>query len=190
MKKGVATTLLLQAITEGMLDSGPYQFAGDKPDWNRVLQGDRMAALLHNRIFSWGPEYLFRQPCENQGCRASVETVVDLNDLVEQTKALPEESVAHASDPQQNPLEVVLPGCEKRVQFRLLRGSDDKALQRLQKQHKDSLSSSYLRFRTVSVEGVEAPNLKTWLRDLGALDASRLRAAFDEADCGTSGGTT
>jgi len=183
-KKGLAVTALLNAITAGVIDSGPYQFteADGKHhlDWAQILQGDRMTVLLKNRIFTWGHDLTFRQPCPN--CRQSVVTDIDLRDLP--VKKLPESSIAHVRDPKTHPLTVTLPHCGKQVSFRLLKGSDDRALQRLQKQHKDTLSSAYLRFRVQEIQDVGQPDLAKWLRNLGGADAAFLRSAFDEADCG------
>lgn len=179
IKKGCAETDLLEAITVRIDEPGPYSF-GEKVDWRRVLQGDRMVALLDNRIFTWGPDYEAREPCPK--CRQPCENDIDLGDLPR--KPLPETSREHAADPEANPFEVVLPTCKTAVQFRLLRGSDERALQKLQKQSKDSLSSSYLRFRVVGIAGVAGNEWKNWLGDLDGDDASFLRAAFDEHDCG------
>ncbi len=184
-RQGLAVTSLLKAITVDVKNSGLYQAREDEGrtliDWDSVLQGDRMAVLLKNRIFTWGEELTFSQPCEN--CRQKVTIDLDLNELP--IKELPESSKAHVGNPEGSPLECVLPGCGKRISFRLLFGKDDKALQKLQKQNKEALSSAYLAFRVKSVEGITGTgNIKTFLRELGGRDASYLRAQFDAADCG------
>jgi len=183
VRKGLSVTSLLQAIVVRVDESGPYTLTGSGDerslDWANVLQGDRMTVLLKNRIFTWGNDLVFRQPCPN--CTLPVETEIDLNEMP--IKPLPEESMPHVLDPKQ-PLYVTLPGCGKRIGFRLLRGRDEKALQKIQKQQKATQSSSYLRYRVVEIEGVEQPNWKKWLSELGGRDASFLRASFDEADCG------
>lgn len=182
-RKGAAVNALLEQITIGVSKTGPYTLRnrGDMEtvDWNDVLQGDRMTVLLKNRIVTWGEEMDFKLPCEN--CAAAITMTVDLNDL--KIKPLPKSSMAHAADPTANPLTVALPGGSV-VSFRLLRGKDDKALQRLKKQHSKSLSSAYLRFRVTAVKDVPSTELKKWLSELGGHDASFLRNAFDEFDCG------
>lgn len=190
-RQGASTTPLLNAITHEVPDPGPYELSppnkkhpdGPWLDWDQVLQGDRMVALLKNRIETWGAEMVFREPCENNpmGC-GPVEIEIDLETLPIQT--LPEGSKSHVLEPDKHPLRVKLPGCERVVSFRLLRGKDDREIARLQKQKASELSSAYLHFRTVDVEGVPQNEWLDWLKDLGAKDASYLRRAFDEADCG------
>lgn len=185
IRKGLSVSSLLKAITLRVDDAGPYHLIGnqgDEPklDWADVLQGDRMTLLLKNRIFTWGSDLVFRQPCPN--CTSPVASPIDLNKIP--VKPLPETSLPHVASPKEVPLYTTLPGCGVRVGFRLLRGRDEKGLQKIQKRQKDQQSSGYLRFRVVDVEGVGQPDWKNWLRNLGGRDASYLRAAFDEADCG------
>lgn len=186
-RKGAAISDLLNAILIRVDDPGLYQLKTDRRtdlpflDWADVLQGDRMTVLLKNRIFTWGADLVFSQPCENRPTVCSpVKLEISLEDLP--IKPLPESSRSHVT--KGDPLFCVLPRCEKKVSFRLLRGADDLKLQKLQKQKADELSSSYLRFRTLDVEGVPANEVASFLRELGGSDASYLRAAFDEADCG------
>jgi len=177
IKRGTAITSLLDAITVRVDDQGPY---GEKFTWADALQGDRVAVMLSNRIFTWGEIYEFRVQCPM--CRQASKASVDLTEL--ELKMLPETSFTHVGSPKENPLSVVLPGCEKRVKFRLLRGRDDKAMQKLAVQNKTSMSSSYIRYRLYDVDGVSSSELRSWIEDLGGRDASILRAAFEEHDCG------
>ena len=176
-RKGVATTELLRAVTVSLEDPGPYDFADDV-DWSKVLQGERHHCLKENRIFTWDEEYWFEESCPK--CRAPGEHPIDLSEA--ETKKLPDSSLDHVS--RGTPLTCVLPGCGKRVAYRLLRGKDERALQKIKKENKRTRSSSYLRLRIEEVEGVEHKDLKRWIRDLGGKDSSFLRAEFEEADCG------
>jgi len=190
IRNGAAVNDLLEAITHKVEETGPYRLREPRKkkgetesylDWNDVLQGDRMTVLLKNRIHTWGPELEFSQPCTN--CpNKKVEIEIDLNDLV--IKPLPEESIPHVLDPGAVSISRVLPGCGVKVSFRLLRGDDEKKLIKLQKQKKDSQSSSYFRFRITEIEGVPQNTWIKWIEDLDADDSAWLRAAFDEADCG------
>jgi len=186
-RKGVAVTELLTAITEGVDDVGLYKLRDrnkkhDEPwlDWATVLQGDRMTILLKNRIYTWGSELTFSQPCPN--CQQNVDTDIDLEEMP--IKALPESSKPHVINPQEAPLFCTLPRCGVRVGFRLLLGSDDRAMEKIQKDKKATLSSAYLRYRITKIEGVNQPDWNPWIRNLGGADAAFLRAAFDEPDCG------
>lgn len=184
-RSGRAITDLLEAITVGVNDPGPYQLtrSGEqgtgKLDWSKVIMGDRMTALLKNRIETWGPEFEIRTPCE--ACRAPVRNWIDLNDL--EIKPLPESSKQHVQIGKDSPIEIELPSGPV-VGVRLLRGKDERQLQKLAKQKKDIMSSAYLRYITVSVEGVPDNKLLAFFQDMSGSDASYLRAAYQEADCG------
>lgn len=178
VRKGAATTNLLKAICEEIEDAGPYQLKGQWVDWGDVLQGDRLVTLLKNKIHTHGPEYDVSPNCP--GCGRLAPNVIDLEEL--KIKPLPEASLTHVES--DAPLLVILPNCEKRVGFRLMRGRDEKALRKLKKQKKGALSSAYFRYRIVSVEGVSQNEWVPWIKDLGGRDSTFLRAAFDEADCG------
>jgi len=185
IRKGLAVSSLLEAVTLRVDDPGPYSMHGKdadtaKIDWTDVLQGDRMVMLLKTRIFTWGEDLVFRQPCPN--CPAHIATEIDLSEL--EIKPLPETSKTHVLNPKENPIFVTLPRAEVKVGFRLLRGKDERQLQKLQKQHKDAQSSAYLRYRIVEIDGVNMADWTAWLRNLGGSDAAFLRAQFDEADCG------
>lgn len=178
VKKGLAITNLLGAITQSVIDPGLYSLT-DKGliDWQSVLQGDILTILLKNRIATWGADANFRTSCQNCPEIASVD--VDLNEFPIQQ--LPESSHPHVS--QNVPIRVrLMSGPE--VSFRLLRGKDERALQKLQKEKGQSLSSAYLRFRVIKIEGVADPEIQAYLRDLDGDEAAYLRAAFDQADCG------
>jgi len=179
IRRGTTNVDLLAAITLKVVDPGHYTpLAGGGVNWAKVVQGDIMTVLLKNRIFTWGESYTMSPSCPE--CRRPAPNDVDLSEL--EPKPLPESSVEHVRDG--TPLECTLPGAQKKVQFRLLRGEDERLIRRIKKDNKDSMSSSYLRARTLGIEGVEPRAWKEWLGKLGGNDASYLRAQFDEQDCG------
>jgi hypothetical protein len=177
-RKGGVGSILLTAVTESVSDPGPYELLGGKVDWKKVLQGDIQTALKENRVETWGPEFTYGCPCPH--CKEPVKTDVDLDEIP--VKKLPESSLKHVMDGE--PLQCVLPKSGKVAKFRLLRGRDEKALEKIEREHDDTKSTSYLRLRTIEVEGVPEPDLFEWLKDASAGDSAYLRAAFDEADCG------
>lgn len=181
LRQGRSGINILNAITTQILDFGPYaESGGGKLNWSQVLQGDSMVILLKSRIETWGPEYLVRVPCDN--CRQPVAHEIDLNDLP--IKDLPESSLAHVTDPQNNPLGCKLPSCGKRVEFKLLRCKDEKNLGKIQRQNKQALSSSLTRYRVTKIEGVKPPDIANFLRNMSGRDLVFLRSAFDDADGG------
>lgn len=183
-RDGLAMTSLLDAITISLDSPGPYRFNGDRPAWREVLQGDTLAVILANRIQTWPDEpYDHKQPCPN--CKEPTTTTVDLEKIP--VRALPESSVAHVSTGV--PLQVALPRSGALVSYRLLRGKDEKDLEKIQKQNEGTRRmSSYLRFRVSAIEvdkkPVDQAALPDFIRKLPAADSSFLRAAFDAADCG------
>ncbi len=72
-KAGGQIDALLVACWEETLDAGPYDFGEKTIDWGRVLQGDRFFALLRLRALTYGPQYAFAVPCQNEACRTRIE---------------------------------------------------------------------------------------------------------------------
>ena len=72
---------LLKNCWEETADAGPYDFGDQNIDWTKVLQGDRFFALLQIRALTYGPEYTFSVPCQNQACRARVDWELNLSEL-------------------------------------------------------------------------------------------------------------
>ena len=152
-KQGGQMDQLLASCWEETLDPGHYDF-GDtaKPDWGKVLQGDRFFALLMIRALTYGPEYAFGVGCQNGACRERIEWEVDLTQLP--VRCLSDES--RAAFLAGNRSETTLPDAGKRVVFRLLTGEDERKLPALQRAAPDRLLSAVLAYRVAEIEGVEA----------------------------------
>ncbi len=179
-KAGGQVDELLSACWEETLDAGPYDFGDKVIDWGQVLQGDRFFALLQIRALTYGPEYAFVVPCQNDGCRARIEWELDLGDLP--CRPLSDESRAAFLDG--NRFETVLPDSDKRVWFRLLTGAEERKLPQFRRGAGDRLLSAMLAFRVVEVEGVEARDRRRFIEDLTMHDADFLVDEFDRVDCG------
>ncbi len=179
-KAGGQVDELLSACWEETLDAGPYDFGGKIIDWGKVLQGDRFFALLQIRALTYGPEYAFAVPCQNDGCRSRIEWELDLGDLP--CRPLSDESRAAFLDG--NRFETVLPDSGKRVWFRLLTGADERKLPQLRRGAGDRLLSAMLAFRVVDVEGVEERERRRFIEDFTMRDADFLVDEFDRVDCG------
>jgi len=182
-KRGNATTLLLAAVAPSLIDPGPYQIESELVPWDKILTGDRMVVLLQNRIETWGEIITLDEKCPK--CRNLISNDFDLSILP--IKALPEESMAHVTHG--TPLTCTLPKIGAIIEYRLLRGADDRGMAKLRKQKQDSLSSAYLRYRTVSITSAAGDEIKpglfdAFLADLGGSDASYLMGQFDASDCG------
>jgi hypothetical protein len=171
---------LLAACWEETLDPGPYTFEGERPDWGKVLQGDRFYTLLRIRCATYGPEYGFTVACADAHCRARIEWELDLRELPIRT--LPETSRAALLAGNRFP--ALLPEANRHVTFRLLLGDDEKRMPSLRRQAGDRLLSASLGFRILDVEGVEPKDRKRFLEDLSMGDAAFLAAEFERVDCG------
>ena len=179
-KAGGQVDELLAACWEETLEAGPYDFGDKVIDWGQVLQGDRFFALLKVRALTYGPQYAFSVPCQNDACRARIEWELDLGELP--CRPLSDESRAAFTGG--NRFETVLPVSGKRGWFRLVTGADERKLPQLRKGAGDRLLSAMLAFRVVEIEGVEARERRKVIEELTMRDADFLVDEFDRVDCG------
>ena len=179
-KAGGQVDELLTACWEETLEAGLYDFGDKVIDWGKVLQGDRFFALLKIRALTYGAQYAFSVPCQNDACRARIEWELDLNELP--CRPLSDESrAAFTAD---NRFETVLPDSGKRVWFRLLTGADERRLPQLRRSAGDKLLSAMLAFRVSEIEGVDARERRKVIEELTMRDADFLVDEFDRVDCG------
>jgi len=177
-----ATTVLLRELTESIEEPGPYGLSEDgNLDWDDVLQGDRTAALLTNRIETWGDEMIAKRKCQSPSCNERIVMEYSLQDL--EIRKLPKTSLPHVSDPDRTPLKTTLPSGAV-VSFRLIRGGDEKKLKKLKKNNRDNLATAFMHYRVVEVAGVEKSKLRAWLANMDGRDDVFLEHAMDEAGCG------
>lgn len=171
---------LLKACWEETLDAGPYDFGEATIDWGKVLQGDRFFALLKIRTLTYGPDYEFSVPCQNDACRARIDWELDLGAIP--VRPLSEES--RAVFVAGNRFEAVLPDCSARVCFKLMTGEDERRISRLRRSDGDRLLSATLAYRLVEAEGVAAKDLRRFVEELSLRDADALLDELDRVDCG------
>lgn len=179
-KAGGQLDELLAACWEDTLEPGPYTFEATKPEWGKVLLGDRFYVLLRIRCATYGPEYSFAVTCSEARCRARIDWEVDLRELPVRT--LSEESRKAFLAGNRFPSR--LPDAGRAVTFRLLVGDDDKRLPHLRRQAADRLLSASLGFRILDIEGVEPKDKRRFVEDLSMRDAAFLAAEFERVDCG------
>ena len=180
VRKGIALTKLLDAITTKLVDPGPYTFDGDKVDWDRVLIGDRLVVFLFNRLATWGPLMDVSVRCPDDRCASLVNVTVDLDKL--EIKKLPDEGYRHLKTGE--PINVKIPSDGTEVGFRLLVGKDERFVQKIQQKAKTSLSSSLLKYRLCDLSAIDVVEQVRWVENLSSRDSAFLRAKFDEYDCG------
>lgn len=179
-QQGMQLNELLAACWLETIDAGPYRFDGTI-NWDDILQGDRFYALLQIRTATYGGDYAFAAACQNEICRRKIEWELNLSDLP--VRVLPEES-KNALTNSFGVLQMVLPDAKRSVQFKLLKGSDERRLMGARQRMSDRMLMSLLSLRVQQIEGVAANELTAFLEDLSLQDANFLIAAFDRADCG------
>ena len=76
-REGLLGNAMLRECWMSTADPGPYELGNDgKPDWDKVLVGDRTYVLTQIRCCMYGPKYSFKVPC--QECREPIQWDVDL----------------------------------------------------------------------------------------------------------------
>lgn len=176
-RQGMLFTTLLQSCCLGMIDPGPYPFENGKVDWLRVLQGDRMFALLRIRATTYGERYAFSLNCGNDACGERFEWKLDLTDL--EVKMLPESSIPAVNG---GVLETVVRG--RRYKFRLPTGKDEIEGQKALKNRRNHMMTAALDMRITDVDGVKPADRTLFLQNLDLGETAEVLAALDEADCG------
>jgi len=179
-KNGEQVDRLLAACWEETLDPGPYDFGEKDIDWNRVLQGDRFFVLLQLRALTYGPDYAFAVPCQNDACRSRIEWELSLHDLPVRLLS-PESRDAFVVG---NKFECILPDSQVKVWFRLLTGADERRLPQVRRNARDRILSAMLAMRLVEIDGVEPRRKRQFIEDLSLRDADFLVDEFDRVDCG------
>jgi len=179
-KRGEQVDRLLAACWEETVDPGPYDFGDKDIDWSMVLQGDRFYALLQLRALTYGPDYAFSVPCQNDTCRSRIDWELSLHDLPVRPLT-PESLTAFTSG---NRFECTLPDAGVKVWFRLFTGAEERRLPQLQKTAGDKLLSAMLALRVVEIDGVDTRKKRLFIEDLTMRDADFLVDEFDRVDCG------
>jgi len=167
------------------LDAGPYNFvdkagAPTKPDWDVVLEGDRLHLLLELRRNTHGDEYEFDLRCEREECGRPIPTMIKLSEL--EREPLGKSGREHVQTGK--PFETVCEG--KTVKYRLLVGRDQKFQAQLTEQSAPQRLISIMARRIVEVEGIgtDFRKIRDWLKDVDANEADALQDEMDAVEGG------
>ena len=179
-KTGQQMEALLNACWLETTDCGPYDFAGDSPQWGKVLQGDAFYCLLQVRALTYGDEYAFSVRCRSPECRQNIDWSLHLSELP--LRHLSESSSAGFT--QGNRLPVILPACGKKAWFKLATGDDERKLAAGRRRDGGGMLAAVLALRVVEVEGIGAIDKAVFLDGLALRDANFLMSQFELADCG------
>lgn len=189
VRTGGAIDVLLGSAFLTVTDPGPYSFlaAGSRPNWERVLQGDHMDALVQIGATTFGDDYEFPVQCEEKRCRKRYDWGILLSDVPRKLLSAESAAIFHAG----NRFEVVAPD-GRRITHKLPTRAEEK----LANKKRDSQQGHYghidsLLVRTIEVEGLteagKPPNIKRMQRyfeELSMRDVLTIYEAMDEQNCG------
>jgi hypothetical protein len=169
LKKGIALERVISSI---IIDK--------KIDPNSLLIGDRNAILIATRVSGYGNEYSTQITCPS--CSETQPYSFDLNDtFVYSGQDLKDTDATRNED---GTFTTVLPRSKIEVTFRLLNGSDERALlqqvESARKSRKDENSvTRQLRQIVVSVNGnEEQANVNYVVENMPSIDARHLRLVY------------
>lgn len=179
---------LISSCTVAVVDPGPYSFLqiGEKPEWKKMLSGDRVGAMLHLRKISYreGDKFtIYDAQCPECGKKTDFEIDIDADifrrDLDEDGAELLREGKA---------IETEIAG--RVVHHSFGTGETDELMQRLMEQYPENPLACGLRAKIVSVSDLDNRDIMKWMLGDGdhdgltAGDVSDLRDAMEEAECG------
>lgn len=142
-------------------------------DPKELLVGDRLALLIHLRVITHGPDFMFRVSCE---CGESFLWKEDLSQL--KIKYL-DPPLPYGED---RIIEIKPPVLGRKVKIRLLKGKDEKRMRGIRAEE-GAMFSGLLRLITVEVEGEKILPAK-FFDDLDADDMDYIMSEWREHDCG------
>lgn len=190
-KQEIATRMIsdkiLSACTisaESMGDVYEGMSVTDDKFWDKALVCDRFSALLAVRIATHGAQYIFKVRCPSDTCSKDFEWEVNLSTL--QRFALPKSSIPYAKD--NEPIREILESGDT-IFFRLLRGSDERAIHALvDKNFRAKITTGISRrLARVIHDGTayeDNYDISKWVRELSVVQSMDLIATMDSHDGG------
>lgn len=158
----VITSLLRSCIVDKSIDP------------EKMLVGDRNAALIGIRITGYGPEYSIKVECP--GCQSEIKKEVDLTQLP--IKQFPADLQIQSG---KNEFSFMLPVSKKNVIFKLLSGEEERELLQLIDRGRkttgaEELVTARLKMQVVEISGErDLQKLALLIRNLPARDSRDLR---------------
>lgn len=195
-KRANVDRVLSQVMTDvatGVVDPGPYDFleVGGKPDWDRMLKGDRLVGMLDVRKLSYRDGHLYdaKLRCPQLACSHKFDWEINLNEDITRIDLTPD-AIQHLKDGK--PFEATI--ADHVVSFTHALGKTEELYNRLCDQYPGRDMACALRCRIVGVEGIQPRDIMDWLDGnngessaydgLTSQDAEDLREAFDEVEGG------
>lgn len=161
-------------------DAGPYTFDGDKPDWGKVLGGDRYYILLKIREATYGSEYTFPFTCEH--CGAKNDFTTDFTNL--EVQPLGNSGLASFLDGQA----LVIEQGSAVITYVLQSGDTELKASKLTSQNKASNIACALASKTTHIKdgdkNVDLVHFPAWYDDLSIKHTIAIAHKMQEHDCG------
>lgn len=173
VKRGIYVDQILNACWTRTLDPGPYP-ESEKPDWSKVLNGDRFAALIQFRALTFGSDYTFKTPCTSCG-----EPITITLDVSKELACKPLSAADRQCFISGNRFTVTFKG--KKIVFRLPIGEDE---QKASRGSVDTMYLATLNSRIYEIEDVPVLEKLQFLEEAPLGDLMELQNMFDEHDCG------
>lgn len=144
-------------------------------DPDELLVGDRVALLIHLRVLTYGPKFQFRTQCPQ--CGGGFYWEEDIGEL----------PVAYLDPPlavgETRLYERALPSNGNAYKFRLLKGKDERLMNKALESGSDDYFATMARLIVAEVEGEKVLSAQ-WFNDLPAADLDYILAEWRAADCG------
>lgn len=179
-KNGTLFHQILKGCCLSVSDEGPYQLGGQLPQWDRMLVGDTLAAMLAVRTITYDDLYPFKVQCESAACREPFEWEVRLSELPVRQLADADRTLFQG----ENRFPGSFSSDEKPFTYRLLIGSDTQKLIKLTAAARQDQLIASLMVRIVEIEGVHSNGKRKYLEDRPLGDLNDAVIAMDAHDCG------
>lgn len=183
-RRGGLTNELLKATFKEVSDWGPYEpTETGMPNWDTLLAGDRLTAVIDIRVSTYGSELEWRQQCNDDGCRKSFAAEIDLTeDLVRKTLSAEDMSVFQSGN--RFSLTVDDDEGERKVVYHLMTGADEKRLVKVVENIGGDRVTASLAQRIDEVSGVHKNDVIKWLNNLDLDALQYMVEEMDSHDCG------
>lgn len=182
IRTGQLMTEMVKNCWVRTIDAGPYNLPAPSPQplpWDQLLQADKMYTFKEIRVTTFGPSFEWEVQCPHNMCKHRFLWDVDLSTL--DVERPPQYALDHVKSGSY--LTTTVDG--KKVEFRTLRGADDRRLLHfIQKLELPLLTAGYI-CRIVSVEGIDesdAESLREWLDDLDLEVGQEFQDTMDDAE--------
>lgn len=163
---------------ERTISPGPYTFDDDRPDWSKVLTGDRFCIVIETRIETYDEVFSFPLQCPDSPCRTKFTWDMDLNQLP--YKEYPDDTIARVTA---GDLTFNIQVGSNEVKFKLQTGADEARYARPPGTRDDQITTSLLR-RIEDISGVHANDRKKWINNMPLRALVDILARLDEVDGG------